>query len=59
MIMFQSEEEFGEERLNEFVEKHLCMDPDDFHREFFKKMADFSQEVPLRDDLTLLSLRFQ
>lgn len=55
----QSEEEFGEERLDQFVEKHLCMDPDDFHREFFKKMEDFSQDVPLRDDLTLLSLRFQ
>lgn len=52
-------EEYGEDRLEEFVEKHLCVDPDDFHREFFKEMNEFSEDVPLRDDLTLLSLRFR
>ncbi|MBN3522098.1 PP2C family protein-serine/threonine phosphatase [Algoriphagus lutimaris] len=52
-------EEYGEDRLEDFVLKHLCVDPDDFHREFFKEMNDFSKDIPLRDDLTLLSLRFR
>ncbi|MEN2283535.1 PP2C family protein-serine/threonine phosphatase [Algoriphagus sp. SE2] len=54
----KNEEEYGEERLDKFVGNHLCVDPDDFHREFFKEMQEFSEDVPLRDDLTLLSLRF-
>src|SRR5690606_38644574 len=53
------EEEYGEERLEKFVNKNLKMDPDDFHRKFLKKINEFSNDVPLRDDLTLLSLRFQ
>ncbi|SFA85729.1 PP2C family protein-serine/threonine phosphatase [Algoriphagus aquimarinus] len=53
------EEEYGEERLEKFVDKHMIMDPDDFHRKFLKKIKEFSKDVPLRDDLTLLSLRFQ
>lgn len=52
-------EEYGEDKLEDFVLQHLCVDPDDFHREFFKEMNDFSKDVPLRDDLTLLSLRFR
>ncbi|OOG75279.1 PP2C family protein-serine/threonine phosphatase [Algoriphagus sp. A40] len=53
------EEEYGEDRFRKFVDSHLCMNPADFHREFFGQMQVFSQEVPLRDDLTLLSLRFR
>ncbi|WP_339707098.1 PP2C family protein-serine/threonine phosphatase [Algoriphagus aquimarinus] len=53
------EEEYGEERLEKFVDKNMIMDPDDFHRKFLKKIKEFSKDVPLRDDLTLLSLRFQ
>lgn len=53
------EEEYGEDRFRKFVDSHLCMNPVDFHREFFGQMQVFSQEVPLRDDLTLLSLRFR
>lgn len=55
----KKEEEYGEERFDNFVSKHLCVDPDDFHKEFFKEMQEFSEDVPLRDDLTLLSLRFR
>ena len=53
------EEEYGEERLEKFVNKNMKLDPDDFHRKFLKKIEQFSKNVPLRDDLTLLSLRFQ
>ena len=52
----KEEEEYGEERLEKFVDDHLCVDPDDFHREFFKEMRAFSEDIPLRDDLTLLSI---
>tara|TARA_R110002020_G_scaffold239655_2_gene452213 strand:+ start:89 stop:1300 length:1212 start_codon:yes stop_codon:yes gene_type:complete len=57
--MNPAEEEYGEERLEKFVDKNINMDPDDFHRKFLKKIEKFSKNVPLRDDLTLLSLKFQ
>lgn len=56
--MNPEEEEFGEGRFQEFVDSHLCVNPEDFHREFFGQMQEFTKQVPLRDDLTLLSLRF-
>lgn len=56
--MNPEEEEFGDERFQEFVDTHLCVNPEDFHREFFDQMKAFTKQVPLRDDLTLLSLRF-
>lgn len=56
--MNPQEEEFGEERFRRYVDAHLGVNPEDFHRDFFAQMQDFTQNVPLRDDLTLLSLRF-
>ena len=56
--MNPEEEEFGEERFQSFIDEHLCMNPEDFHLDFFQQMQDFTKQVPLRDDLTLLSLRF-
>lgn len=53
------EEEYGEDRFLKFVNSHLSVNPEDFHKEFFGQMQEFSQDVPLRDDLTLLSLRFR
>ncbi len=55
----ENEVEFSEDRLKEFVDQHLCMDPEDFHREFMEELRRYSGNVPLRDDLTLFSLRFQ
>ncbi|MFN5462395.1 MAG: PP2C family protein-serine/threonine phosphatase, partial [Bacteroidota bacterium] len=52
------EEEFGEKRFREFVEKSQFPDPKEFHYEFMKVIRNFSQDTPLQDDLTLLSLRF-
>ena len=57
--MNPEEEEYGEERLEKFVNKNHHLDPDDFHRKFLNKIEEFSKNVPLRDDLTILSLRFQ
>jgi phosphoserine phosphatase RsbU/P len=56
--MNPSEEEYGEERFMEFVNQHLGVNPDTFHEKFFKEMDGFSKKVPLKDDLTLLSIRF-
>jgi sigma-B regulation protein RsbU (phosphoserine phosphatase) len=51
-------EEFGEDRFRDFVEKNSFRHPDDFHQEFLLAIGQFSKQVPLHDDLTLLSLRF-
>jgi phosphoserine phosphatase RsbU/P len=56
--MNPEEEEFGEERFLQFVDDHLCINPEEFHKEFLGQMESFTMKVPLRDDLTLLSLRF-
>lgn len=56
--MNPEEEEFGEERFQEFVDGHIDVNPEDFHLEFFARMQEFTKKEPLRDDLTLLSLRF-
>lgn len=56
--MNPQQEEFGEERFHDYVQSHLCVNPEDFHQGFFEQMQRFTQDVPLRDDLTLLSLRF-
>lgn len=56
--MNPEEEEFGEQRFKEFIEKNRDQDPAQFHREFRLAMDKFSKKVPFHDDLTLLSLRF-
>lgn len=56
--MNPEEEEFGEDRFHSFVDEHLLDDPEVFHRDFLELMQNFSRKIPLRDDLTLLSLRF-
>ncbi|WP_026950973.1 PP2C family protein-serine/threonine phosphatase [Algoriphagus mannitolivorans] len=56
--MNPEDEEYGDERFFGFVEENLCVDPEEFHQKFFRKLEKFSQNVPLRDDLTLLSVRF-
>ncbi|MEY3643515.1 MAG: hypothetical protein RLZZ207_209, partial [Bacteroidota bacterium] len=56
--MNPEEEEFGEERLREFIGKNKDRDPAQFHLEFRSVMDKFSKKVPFHDDLTLLSLRF-
>ena len=57
-ILNARDEEFGEERLQKFVSSHLTTDPERFHIEFFQEIEDFKGPIPLRDDLTFMSLRF-
>jgi sigma-B regulation protein RsbU (phosphoserine phosphatase) len=56
--MNPEEEEFGEGRFKEFIDKNKDHDPAQFHLEFRSAMDKFSRKVPFHDDLTLLSLRF-
>ena len=53
-----SEEEFGEERLLDYVKSHPGASPADFHEGFLSDLANFSEGIPVRDDITLLSLQF-
>lgn len=57
--MNSTEEEFGEARFEAFVSSQFGVDPAEFHQQFIKNMASFSKEIPLSDDLTLLSLQIQ
>jgi sigma-B regulation protein RsbU (phosphoserine phosphatase) len=57
--MNSSQEEYGEERFQRFVDSHLDIDPEEFHTVFLEKMSEFSQDIPLTDDLTLRSLKFR
>ena len=56
--MNPEDEEFGEDRFRSFVDDHSGINPEEFHQKFLKLMGEFSANVPLNDDLTLLSLRF-
>ena len=52
------EEELGEDGFRRFVTDRTSLDPEGFHQEFLEFMTSFSKDIPLKDDLTLLSLRF-
>jgi sigma-B regulation protein RsbU (phosphoserine phosphatase) len=57
---FNSEgEEFGDERFHQFVKNRLCMAPKQFHSLFFDELQSFSAGKERRDDITLLSIKFQ
>lgn len=55
----QEEEEFGDTRFHQFVKSRLCMAPRKFHSLFFEELQAFSAGKEWRDDITLLSIRFQ
>ncbi|MEX2594721.1 MAG: PP2C family protein-serine/threonine phosphatase [Anditalea sp.] len=52
------EEEYGDERFGNFIANHLYTHPNLFHDQFFKELDNFSEGISRRDDVTLLSLRF-
>ncbi|MFC4873062.1 GAF domain-containing SpoIIE family protein phosphatase [Negadavirga shengliensis] len=51
-------EEYGEERFVDFIKNESCPSPQVFHEQFFGNLKNFSQGVPRKDDITLLSLKF-
>jgi len=56
--MNDKDEEYGEERIFAFVKNNSKVDPEEFHQLFMNEIEGFTGKIPLRDDLTLLSLRF-
>lgn len=56
--MNEKEEEYGDERFFTFVNNRSKVVPEEFHQLFLDEIKGFTGDVPLRDDLTLLSLRF-
>jgi phosphoserine phosphatase RsbU/P len=57
--MNAQEEEYGDDRFLQFVKSRLYIAPNLFHDLFFKELKEFSAGGEQRDDITLLSLRFQ
>jgi len=53
------EEEYGDQRFHQFIKSKNCMAPKRFHDMFFQEMKDFSSGADQRDDITLLTIRFQ
>lgn len=51
------DQEYGEERLMKFVTENKSLDPNEFHEKFMQEVKAFTGDVPLRDDLTMLSLK--
>lgn len=54
----KNEEEFGEERLFDFVKKEGNIEPKKFHEMLFNSWDKFSEGVERRDDTTMLSIQF-
>ena len=52
------EEEFGEDRFLQFIEGNMGVSPGVFHEKFFLELEVFSEGMPKRDDITLLSIKF-
>ena len=57
--MNDKEQEYGDERFLQFVKNRLCIAPNLFHDLFFTELKEFSAGGEQRDDITLLSIRFQ
>lgn len=53
------DEEYGEERFLDFINRNICVEPEAFHSSFFEEWSEFSGGVSRRDDITLLSIRFK
>jgi len=53
-----NEEEFGEERFLAYISAHPSFNPEHFHEGFLSDFEKFSDGIPVRDDITLLSLQF-
>ncbi|HSI78592.1 MAG TPA: PP2C family protein-serine/threonine phosphatase [Lunatimonas sp.] len=56
--MNPADEEYGDEKFTEFVKTNRFDDPTAFHRRFFDELDSYSQGQAKRDDITLLSIKF-
>ncbi len=53
------EEEFGEERLQQCVQKYYLEDAENLHPNVIREINEFRGEIPFSDDVTLLSFRIR
>ncbi|HLW18685.1 MAG TPA: PP2C family protein-serine/threonine phosphatase [Cyclobacteriaceae bacterium] len=53
-----NEEEYGDARFEKYISNNLCVHPRVFHDNFFTSLDAFAEGVSRKDDVTLLSLRF-
>ncbi len=51
----KADEQFGEERLKAFFENGLPEDINRLHTEIFESLDEFRDDIPYRDDITMLS----
>ncbi len=52
-----SDEEYGEERLENAVKKNLDLSADDMVREIFKDVENFTKGAPQSDDITMVIIK--
>ncbi len=52
------EEEYGDARFEKYISNNLCIHPSIFHEKFFDTLDAFAEGVSRKDDVTLLSIRF-
>jgi len=55
----KKDEEFGEERLKTLVDYFSDVEPKEFHANFIQEIQTFTGFTPLKDDLTLLSIKIE
>ena len=53
-----NEEEYGDARFEKYISRNLCIHPKLFHEQFFNTLDAFAEGVSRKDDVTLLSIRF-
>ena len=54
-----AEEEFGSERIQEFLEDNLNKDLKNIHGELLDELDKFKGSKPYKDDITLVSCRLE
>ena len=52
------EEEYGDEKFIQFIKTNRCDEPTAFHKRFFEELDSYAQGQSRRDDITLLSIKF-
>ncbi len=55
----ENDEEFGSERILEFLEKNLDKDLNELHEDLLKYLDEFKGSKDYRDDITLLTCRLE
>lgn len=56
--MNPADEEYGDDKFTEFIKTNSFDDPTAFHSRFFDDLDSYSQGQAKRDDITLLSIKF-